>query len=102
MKYIITEEQLGRTEQYQIKWKKFDIFMKRRDAEIKELIREKSQRYKVNLSKLDEVTVIGVRHLVVAYFIDNNNISEDGDEFDWVMEYIKDNYNDYIRKELGL
>jgi hypothetical protein len=103
MKYIITEEQLSRQEMYQIKWKKFKMFMTRRSEEIKELISQHIHAYTYDIDRYDEDVIISsVMQMVVSEFIVNNDLGNDDIEYDWVHYYIEDYYKDYIKKELGL
>jgi hypothetical protein len=104
MKYIITEEQRSRQELYQIKWNRFEKFMKRRDDEIKELISQHTHAYKYDIDRYDaDIVVSSVLSMVISEFIVNNDLAADDDvEYDWVHYYIEDNYKDYIKKELGL
>jgi hypothetical protein len=103
MKYIITEEQLSRQELYQIKWKRFNKFMKRRGDEIKDLISQHTHAYTYDIERYDEdIVVSSVLSMVISEFIVNNDLGDDDIEFDWVHYYIEDNYKDYIKKELGL
>ena len=87
MKYIITEEQLSKAEAYQIRWKKFEKFMKRRSYEIEELISQHTHAYKYDISRYDEdVIVSSVMSMVISEFIVNNNLDEDDNiEYDWVQ-----------------
>ena len=104
MKYIITEEQLSRQEMYQIKWKKFKMFMTRRSEEIKELISQHIHAYTYDIDRYDkDIVVSAVMQMVIGDFMSINNLNVDDDiEFDWINYYIEDNYKDYIKKELGL
>lgn len=104
MKYIITEEQLSRQELYQIKWKRFEKFMKRRDDEIKELISQHTHAYKYDIDRYDaDVITFSVIEMVVNDFMSNNDfIDEDNVEYDWLGIYLEEHYKEYIRKELGL
>jgi hypothetical protein len=104
MRYIVTEEQLSRQELYQIKWKRFEKFMKRRGDEIKDLISQHTHAYTYDIERYDEdIVVSSVLSMVISEFIVNNDLAADDDvEYDWVHYYIEDNYKDYIKKELGL
>ena len=104
MKYIVTEEQLTRQEIYQMKWKKFEKFMKRRDDEIKDLISQHVHAYTYDVDRYDkDIVVSAVIQMVIGDFMSNNDLNVDDDiEFDWVSIYIMDNYGSYIKKELGL
>ena len=102
MKYIITEEQLSGVK----RWKKFEIFMKRRDEIIKEFISQHTHPFKDKMDKMDrfdeDVVTIAVINMVISNIISSENISYEDTEYDWVRLYLKDNYTDYIKKELGV
>lgn len=88
MKYILTETQ----EEYLKKWNKFQRFMVRRDAEIKELISKLSKRPLTNLHM--------VMSNVIAELANELEIDENDDRFDWIHIYLYDNYRDYGENEV--
>ena len=86
----------------QKKWKRFEMFMRRRGEQIRDLILKHSQDYKRSNSNYGkDVVVDKMFELVVADFCDINKIGYDDKEYDWVYFYLQDNYTDYIMKELG-
>lgn len=89
MKYIITERQ----EEYLEKFHKFQRFMRRRDAEIKELILKYSNRPRTNPA--------AVLENVLVELCNNNDIDSEGELFQWVYFYLQDNYYDYINKMMS-
>jgi hypothetical protein len=105
MKYIVTEQQLTKGEEYQKKWKRFENFIKRRNDIIEELI----SYYIVNYYKNEigvrsnDSLITSIKNKVAKDIITNAHTIDDDDwEYDWVHFYIDDNYTEYIRKELGL
>jgi len=102
MKYIITEEQLGRAEQYQKKWKRFDMFMKRRDDEIKDDIIKYCNKYRDELETVEAKFVIeAIKDEIIENLLMKNGVSDE-QIVDWISFYIDDNYTEYIEKNLGL
>lgn len=102
MKYIITEEQLGRAEQYQKKWKRFDMFMKRRDDEIKDVIIKYCNEYRDELATVKAKFVIQtIKDETIENLLMKNDV-RDEQIVDWISFYIDDNYTEYIEKNLGL
>ena len=104
MKYIITEEQLSRHEEYLFRWNKFEKFMKRRDYEIKDLISQHSHPYSYDPERYDDYVIVNaVVDMVAEDFVVENGLNdEDSYEYDWVHEYLKDNYSDYIKNQIGI
>jgi len=99
MKFIITEEQSENLKQ----WKRFEMFMRRRSEQIRDLILKHSQDYKRSNSNYGKDVVLDkMFELVVADFCDINKIGYDDKEYDWVYFYLQDNYTDYIKDELFL
>lgn len=88
MKHIITERQ----ENYLKRWNKFQTFMLRRDTEIKQLISKLSRRPLTNIAMIMDT--------VLANLSNELHIDEDDERFDWIYHYLKDNYSDYVNKQL--
>jgi len=87
----------------QKEWKRFEMFMRRRGEQIRDLILKHSQDYKRSNSNYGkDVVVDKMFELVVADFCDINKIGYDDKEYDWVYFYLQDNYTDYIKDELFL
>jgi hypothetical protein len=87
----------------QKEWKIFEMFMRRRGEQIRDLILKHSQDYKRSNSNYGkDVVVDKMFELVVADFCDINKIGYDDKEYDWVYFYLQDNYTDYIKDELFL
>ena len=102
MKYIITEEQLGRAEQYQKKWNRFDMFMKRRDDEIKDDIIKYCNEYRDELATVKAKYVVeSVKDKIIENLLRKNGVSDE-ETIDWIFFYIDDNYTEYIEKNLGV
>jgi len=80
MKFIITEEQ------------NVKLRVIRRDAEIKELISK--------FSKIPLTNFYMVLEMVVAELSNIFNIDDESEIYYWLKSYIKDNYSDFIKKEL--
>jgi hypothetical protein len=104
MKNNLNEQNLSKQDEYRIKWKKFEKFMKRRDDEIKDLISQHTHAYTTDIERYDgDVITSLVIGMVTDDFMVNNDLNVDDDiEFDWVSIYIYDYYRNYIKKELGL
>jgi hypothetical protein len=96
-------KELSREDKYQIKWKRFETFMKRRDDEIKDYISQHTHAYTYDIDRYDEyVIVTAVINMVVNDFIINNELLDEDDlNSDWIYQYITDNYTSYIKKEIG-
>jgi hypothetical protein len=81
---------------------KFKVFVMRRDYEIKETIREMIETFRHSFTIMDDRIVKGLIHFIIAKFAGNNDVTLNSDEYDWVAEYIKNNYTDYIIEQLKL
>lgn len=114
MKFVITEEQNVRLQvlrrldeksdsHEQKKWLRFEMFMRRRGEQIRDIISQHSHAYQYDVERYDEdVLMSTMLDLVVGDFCDINKIDYEDKEYDWVYFYIKDNYTDYIKKELSI
>ena len=80
MKFIITEEQ------------NVKLRVIRRDAEIKELISKFSKRPLTNFHMVLEMLVVELSNIF--------KIDDESEIYYWLKSYIKDNYSDFIKKEL--
>ena len=87
MKFIITEKQ----EEYLERWSKFQRFMMRRDTEIKELISIYSKRPRTNPAMVLENVLVKLAN--------DNYIDSEGELFQWLYHYLRDNYRDYVKQE---
>jgi len=86
----------------QKKWKRFEMFMRRRGEQIRDIISQHSHAYQYDIERYDEDVLISTMFdLVIGDFCDINKIDYEDKEYDWVYFYIKDNYTDYIKKVLG-
>ena len=86
MKHIITERQ----EDYLKRWNKFEMFMKRRDTDIKELISKYSNRPRTNKHRVLDDVLVELSNM--------NDVDNESEKFDWMYQYLNDNYFDYIEK----
>ena len=86
MKYLITEHQ----NDYLERWKRFRILMLRRDGVIKELISKYAKRPRTNPYAILENVVVELTNTM--------NVDNEGELFDWIYLYVKDNYSELIEE----
>jgi len=86
MRHTITERQ----EDYLKRWNKFQTFMLRRDAVIKELISKYSNRPRTNKHRVLDDVLVELSNM--------NDVDNESEKFDWMYQYLNDNYFDYIEK----
>ena len=86
MKYLITEQQ----NDYLERWKRFRILMLRRDGVIRELISKYTKRPRTNPYAILENVVVELTNTM--------NVDNEGELFDWIYLYVKDNYSELIEE----
>jgi len=96
----VLREESTKKDEYQRKWRIFEMFMKRRGKEIEDLIKKYCDEYRDELNTvLPKFVILAVKDEVVESLIVSNNI---GDEQvrEWVAFYIDDNYTHYVEQQL--
>ena len=86
MKYLITEQQ----NDYLERWTRFRILMLRRDGVIRELISKYTKRPRTNPYAILENVVVELTNTM--------NVDNEGELFDWIYLYVKDNYSELIEE----